>query len=478
MDKKYYTTIGLEIHAELKTNTKMFCSCKNDPDETRPNVNICPVCTAQPGALPVINKEAVRQVVRVGLAIGATIAEDFTEFDRKNYFYPDIPKGYQISQYKYPIVSGGHLADFDVTRVHLEEDTGNSKHDRGDFSLVDFNRAGVPLMELVTEAHTFASPEEAGTAAARFAREYQLLLWYLGASEANMEKGEMRVEANISVSDDPNKWGTKVEVKNLNSVRSAERAIKYEVSRMIELIEEGRGAEIVQETRGWDENKQATFSQRTKEDSQDYRYLPDPDLPKLVLKELFDIAKLKETLPELPVAKRLRYKNEYGIKDEDIETFINDPVLGQWFEEVASLLSADKEKIRLATNYCTTDLVGLLKNSKNAHRPKPAYYAELIGMLIENKISSRGAKDILAELVVADLSPMEIASTKDLLQKNDEGALKVIAQKIIDANPAVVATYKAGKENAIMSLVGQIMKETGGSANPQLARQILIDLIK
>ncbi len=484
MDKKYYTTIGLEIHAELKTNTKMFCPCKNDPDETRPNVNICPVCTAQPGALPVINKEAVRQVVRVGLAIGATIAEDFTEFDRKNYFYPDIPKGYQISQYKYPIVSGGHLADFDITRVHLEEDTGNSKHDRGDFSLVDFNRAGVPLMELVTEAHTFASPEEAGTAAARFAREYQLLLWYLGASEANMEKGEMRVEANISVSDDPKKWGTKVEVKNLNSVRSAERAIKYEVERMIELIEEGRGTEIVQETRGWDENKQATFSQRTKEDSQDYRYLPDPDLPKLVLKELFDIAKLKETLPELPVAKRLRYKAEYGIKDEDIETFINDPALGQWFEEIAEKIKKSVDDIplqlalQIAANFITTDYIGIKKANQAALLPNSAHFAELVVLFCRRTISSRAAKDMLARLTVEDFSPEIYANKNNLLQKNDEGALKVIAQKVIDANPAVVATYKAGKENAIMSLVGQIMKETGGSANPQLARQILIDLIK
>ena len=483
MEPTYYTTIGLEIHAELKTKSKMFCGCKNDPDETIPNKNICPVCTAQPGALPVINKEAVKQVVRVGLAIGATIAEDFTEFDRKNYFYPDIPKGYQISQYKYPIVSGGRLADFAITRIHLEEDTGNSKHDRGDFSLVDFNRAGVPLMELVTDAHTFNTADEAAVAAGRFAREYQLLLWYLGASEANMEKGEMRVEANISVSTDPKKWGTKVEVKNLNSIRSAERAIRYETLRMIELIEAGRENEIIQETRGWDENKQATFSQRSKEDSQEYRYFPDPDLPKLVIKELFDLETLRKELPELPDAKRIRYKNDYGIKNEDIETFVNDPELGKWYETVMQEISKnDSEAIiliaQIAANFTTSDYLGIKKANPAARLPSANYFAELVTMFYHNEISSRAAKDILVLLTEKDFSPKNYASEHNLLQKNDEDELKVLAQKIINENETVVATYKAGKENAIMSLVGKIMKETGGSANPQLARQILIDLIK
>src|SRR5665811_1748167 len=279
---KYYYTIGLEIHAELSTNTKMFCVCKNNPDEKNPNVNICPVCMAHPGALPVINKQAIENVIKVGLALDGTIA-DFTEFDRKNYFYPDIPKGYQISQYKYPIVLGGKLDSFDITRIHLEEDTANNKHLEGDtsaslstgFSLIDFNRAGVPLMELVTEPHTFESIEETAKSATRFAKEFQLVLLYLGVSEANMEKGEMRVEANISVSTNAKKFGTKVEVKNLNSFRSVERAVKYELERMEKLLDENKASEIVQETRGWDENKQTTFSQRSKESSEDYRYFPD-----------------------------------------------------------------------------------------------------------------------------------------------------------------------------------------------------------
>ncbi len=477
MQKKYYTTIGLEIHAELKTQTKMFCVCKNDPDEEKPNINICPVCMAHPGTLPVINKKAVESVIKVGLALGANIA-DFTEFDRKNYFYPDIPKGYQISQFKYPIVSGGHLAGMDVTRVHLEEDTANNKHDRGDFSLIDFNRAGVPLMELVTEPHTFINPNDAAKTASNFAKEFQLILRYLGVSEANMDKGEMRVEANVSVSEDPKKMAKNyVEVKNLNSFRSAERAIKYEVDRMIELLENGKGDEIVQETRGWDEGKQKTFSQRKKESSHDYRYFPDPDIPKLKLHEAFDLDKMKKELPELPSAKRARYKNDFGIKDEDIEVFVNDTGLGFWFESVAGIL-IDKEKIKIASNYITSDFAGLKKANLEIKLPNTENFAELIGLVTENKISSRAAKDILAMIVIKDESPLKIAIEKDLLQKNDEGAIKEIAQKIIDANPKVVADYKGGKENALMSLVGQIMKETKGSANPAIAKQVLLDLLQ
>lgn len=491
---KYYPTIGLEIHAELKTNTKMFCGCKNDPDEERPNINICPVCMAHPGALPVPNKQAIENVIKVGLAIGGKIA-DFSEFDRKNYFYPDIPKGYQISQYKYPIVSGGNLAGMEVTRIHLEEDTANNKHDRGDFSLVDFNRAGVPLMELVTEPHVFKTDEEAAKAASNFAKELQLILWYLGVSEANMEKGEMRVEANVSVSDNIKAFelnqpvglsgrmeaisalGTKVEVKNLNSFRSVERAIKYEVDRMIKLLEEGKGDEIVQETRGWDESKQKTFSQRKKEGNADYRYFPDPDLPKMKLHEAFDLNKMKNELPELPSLKRARYQKDFGIKDEDIEAYINDPVLGAWFEEVVKILNA-KDLAKVASNYITTDYIGLKKSKPEIKYPSAKNFAELISLLGENKISSRAAKDILAMIVENDESPLKIATEKNLLQSNDTGALKEIAQKIIDANAKVVADYKGGKEQALMSLVGQIMKETKGSANPAVAKEVLIDLLK
>lgn len=476
---KYYYTVGLEIHAELKTKTKMFCGCLNNPDEVKPNVNVCPVCMAHPGALPVPNKKAIEGVIKVGLALGSTIA-DFSEFDRKNYFYPDIPKGYQISQFKYPIVFGGSLANMDITRIHLEEDTGNNKHfDKdGGYSLIDFNRAGVPLMELVTEPHTFEDPEEAAKTASNFAKEYQLLLWYLGASDANMEKGEMRVEANVSVSTEQGKLSSKyVEVKNLNSFKTVEKAIKYEYERMIELIEAGQVDEIVKETRGWDEAKQKTISQRKKEGALDYRYFPDPDLPKMYLHEAFPLEKMKSELPELPVAKRARYKNDFGIKVEDIEVYINDPILAEWFEKVAGILK-DKEKTKVASNYITSDYIGLKKGNPEIKLSSVENFAELISLVTESKISSRGAKDILAMIVLHDESPLKIATEKNILQSNDEGALKVIVEKIIGENSEVVAIYKGGKENAIMSLVGKIIKESNGSANPQIVIKLLKEMLK
>ena len=470
MSKQYYTTIGLEIHAELKTNSKMFCGCKNDPDQELPNVNICPVCMAHPGTLPVINKKAVESVIKVGLALGSNIA-DFTEFDRKNYFYPDIPKAYQISQYKYPIVSGGSLKGVEITRVHLEEDTATSKHDRGDYSLVDFNRAGVPLMELVTEP-VIHSAKQAGD----FGRELQTVLRYLGVSEANMEKGQMRVELNISISEDPKVFGTKVEVKNINSFKAMERAAEYEIKRMGALLDEGRGEEIVQETRGWDENKQSTFSQRKKENANDYRYFPDPDLPKLFLNKIFDIEKMRSELPELPETRRNRYRNNYGIKDEDIESYIVDSELGAWFEGVANILK-NKDIIKIASNYITSDYLGLKKVNVEVRLPSIKNFAELVEMVSKGEISSRGAKDILAMIVINDESPIKIANEKGLIQNHDEGALKEIVQKVIDANPTVVETYKGGKENAIMSLVGQVMKESKGSANPQMVQKLLKELL-
>ncbi len=465
---EYKTTIGLEIHAELNTKTKMFCNSKNDPEEKRPNVNICPVCLAHPGTLPVINKEAVKRVIKVGLALGANIA-DFTEFDRKNYFYPDIPKGYQISQYKYPIVSGGIFNNVKITRVHLEEDTAVSKHDRGDYSLVDFNRAGVPLMELVTEPVLHTAED-----AAAFAKELQLLLRYLGVSEANLEKGEMRVEPNISVST-TDELGTKCEVKNLNSFKSVERAINYEVARHIALLE--KGEKIAQETRGWDEAAQKTFSQRLKEDSHDYRYFPDPDLPKLKLSEAFDLEEMKKELPELPVQKRERYVKDFGIKSEDVETYVGDPKLASFFESVISGFGGDKSKIKIASNYITSDLLGLLKNNEHAVWPEADMFAELVGMIAENKVSSRGAKDILAVMVSSGGTPMNIAEEKGLLQKSDEGEIKIAAEKVITNNQKAVDEYKAGKESSIQFLVGQLMKETKGSANPAVAQKILRELL-
>lgn len=474
-NSKYKTTIGLEVHAELKTKTKMFSNSKNDPDETRPNVNINPVDLAHPGTLPTINKKAVEHVIKVGLAVDGQIA-NFTEFDRKNYFYPDIPKGYQISQYKYPIVSGGNLSVVALTRIHLEEDTGLSKHDRGDFSLVDYNRAGIPLMELVTEPVIHSAKE-----AVEFAKSLQLLLRTLGVAEANLEKGEMRVEANISVSD-TDKLGTKVEVKNLNSFRSVERAIDYEVNRMIDLLESGKGDEIVQETRGWDENKERTFSQRKKETADDYRYFPEPDLPKMMLHEVFDLDEMKMELPELPWEKKERLKN-LGLSEDAANILTSDVALALFFDEVTvghPDESQDPDLIKLSSNYITSDLLALLKD--DGKLPHPSNFNKLMKMISEGLVSSRGAKDILAILVKEDKpasakassgrDPEEIANEMGLLQKSDESELKAIIEKIISDNESVVAEYKAGKEASLQFLIGQGMKATKGSANPQVLKKL------
>ena len=466
MAEEYKVTVGLEIHAELKTATKMFCACRNDADQKEANTNICPVCMAHPGTLPVINREAVHKVLQVGTALGSKLAYDYTEFDRKNYFYPDIPKGYQISQFKYPLVSGGALAGVALTRIHLEEDTARSQH-TGDKSLVDYNRAGVPLMELVTEPVI----HDAATAGI-FAKELQLLLRYLGAGDANMEKGEMRVEANISVSKTEN-LGTKVEVKNLNSFKSVERAIAYEVTRQSKLLTEG-GA-VVQETRGWDDVKQSTFSQRKKESSHDYRYFPDPDLPKLVLSEIpeFSSEILQSELPELPWQKRERYIKE-GIPAEYVEMFVTDERYGALFEETAKLEPSAK---KLIANYIGTDIAGLVAKSGEegfAHIT-PAGLGVLIKGVSEGTVSSRGAKDAIAEVFAHGGDLGEVS--KKYVQQSDSGALAAIAQKVVDANPSVVAEYKAGKESVMQFLVGQGMKESKGSANPAALREAILKLI-
>lgn len=453
----YVPTIGLEVHAELKTLSKMFCGCKNDPHEGEPNTHTCPVCLAHPGTLPVPNEAAIKKVLMFGTAVGANLAT-YTEFDRKNYFYPDIPKAYQISQYAYPFVSDGELAGVKLTRVHLEEDTARSLHDRGDYSLVDFNRAGVPLMELVTEPVI----HDAKTAGA-FARELQLLLRTLKISDANMERGEMRVEANISVSKTA-EFGTKVEVKNLNSFKSVEGAIDFEIKRQIELLE--KGEEVVQETRGWDEVNLRTFTQRVKETAKDYRYFPDPDLTKM------DISKtpLAEITVKLPNEKRELYRN-LGLTSAVIEQIISDSNLDTFFITLIEEHSLnDSDSLKLAANYLTSDILSILSNddSKSFEQLNPAHFIELIAMLRNNDINSRIGKDLLPELFGSSESPRDIATKRNLLQISDASALEGIVSEIIAANPAVVAEYKAGKEASIQFFVGQGMKATRGSGNPAM----------
>lgn len=466
MSTPYITTIGLEIHAELHTNSKMWCGCKNDPKAVKPNTNICEVCMAHPGTLPVANKEAIKKVIQVGLAVGSKIA-DFTEFDRKNYFYPDIPKGYQITQYLLPIVSGGSINGVELTRIHLEEDTAKSSHEHG-MTLVDYNRAGVPLMELVTEPVIHSAEQ-----AVAFARALQQILRYVGASEANMDMGQMRIEANISVSKDPNKFGTKCEVKNINSFASVEGAIRYEVERHIALLEEG--GEVVQETRGWDEIKLETFSQRKKENAHDYRYFPDPDLPKLYLSKLFDIEQLRKEIPELPESRRIRMTAS-GLKDDTVEIIINDPSIANYFDHVT--ISKDQAYQTLAANYLVADIFGLLKKENKElvaeNFPSAPSFISLLDMIQQGELSSRGAKDLLPLMLTnKTLDVKKTAEEKGFIQKSDPELLKAIVEEVVKENPAQVAEYKSGKESMFMFFVGQCMKKSKGAGNPAMFQELL-----
>lgn len=469
---KYFPTIGLEVHAELHTKSKMFCGCKNAPHGAEPNTHTCPVCLAHPGTLPVPNKEAIKMVLQFGQAIGATKA-DFSEFDRKNYFYPDIPKAYQISQYAFPFLTGGELAGVKLTRVHLEEDTARSSHDQGEESLVDFNRAGVPLMELVTEP-VLHDAKTAGD----FARELQLLLRTLGISEANMEKGEMRVEANISISPTEGKLGTKVEVKNINSFKAVEAAIDFEITRHQQLLDQGEV--ITQETRGWDENKSRTFSQRSKETAKDYRYFPDPDITKLKTSEIpeFQDSALAEKMPILPNKKRELY-SQYKISDQMIETIIADKYTDDLFVQTLKILVANNKQgaVQLAANYASVDIPAL-RDTQGENGPvdrplHPKQFAELITLLHDGVIGSRGAKDLLPMLFGMETIVEELATKQGVIQKSDPAALQAIVEQVVSENPQQVAECQAGKEAVLKYLVGQGMKLSKGSANPAVLEQLL-----
>jgi aspartyl-tRNA(Asn)/glutamyl-tRNA(Gln) amidotransferase subunit B len=463
----YTPTIGLEVHAELNTESKMFCGCKNEPHDAEINKNVCPVCMAHPGTLPVPNKKAIEMVFLFGRAVGAQAA-DFSEFDRKNYFYPDIPKAYQISQYAYPFLTGGQLESIELTRVHLEEDTARSQHDKGSSSLVDFNRAGVPLMELVTEP-VIHDAKVAGS----FARELQLLLRTLKISTANMEKGEMRVEANISVSK-TDTFGTKVEVKNLNSFKSVESAIEYEISRQIEMLE--KGEEIAQETRGWDEDKSRTFSQRTKETAKDYRYFPDPDIPKIISSadSVFHAARLDEIMPVLPSKKRELYGN-LGMTSEMVEVLLADSDLDDYLANALTHIGSDPALVKLTVNYLTTDVSAITGSSDLKLNDLPVtHFVELIQLVHENKIGSRVAKDLLPDLFGSEMAPEKLATDRGLLQVSDASELGPVIDQILSENEAVVEQYLAGKEASLQYLVGQGMKLSRGAANPGVLRDEII----
>ncbi len=473
-------TIGLEIHAHLKTRAKMFCSCKNSATESEPNKNVCPVCLGHPGALPTINEQGVKKVVEAGRALNCKIA-DFSRFDRKNYFYPDLAKGYQISQLKHPLCKSGYLKinekEIRINRIHLEEDTGSLIHN--DKSLVDFNRSGVPLMELVTEPDISSGKE-----ARQFAEELRLILRYLDVSDADMEKGQMRVEVNISLAEEGSDLGTKVEIKNLNSFKVVEQAVEYEIKRQAAILKKGKG--VVQETRGWNEKKQKTVSQRAKEEAHDYRYFPEPDLPPLDLNEA-PLKKEEITLrSELPQNRRERFKKEYGIEKE---LFITDKSLGNYFEKVISeglnwlknkksrVDKKEKEElVSLCCNYILSDLQGLLEGDSiegENFKITPENFAELIVLIHTEEISSKIAKKVLKEMFETGGDPSQIIKEKDLKQVKDEGKLEKIIEEVIKENEEAAEDLKSGKKEAKQYLIGQVMAKTRGKADPEAVNKII-----
>ncbi len=506
----YLPTIGLEVHIELKTRSKMFCGCKNDPNETLPNVNICPICLGYPGTLPVINKEAVQKVIQAGLSLQCKIHQH-SYFERKNYFYPDLPKGYQISQAVAPLCFGGALRIYSplekdkapkvihLDQIHLEEDTGrlmhsshikkNSENDfsQEHYSLIDFNRAGVPLMELVTKPEIHSGKE-----ARMVAEELQLIFRYLGISNADMEKGEMRVEVNISLSQNPHKLGTKVEIKNLNSLRAVERAANYEFLRQKKLLDFGE--KVVQETRGWNSKKGITISQRKKEEAFDYRYFPEPDLPPLNITPK-EIEKIKAKIPELPAEKRERFKKEYKLSDVEIEVFVRQRSLGNYFEKVISELlnwvkakeakesiseNASLKLTKLTANYILTDLQGLLSGGSvesSKFLITPENFAEFISMIYEGEISSKIAKSLLEKMFSTGADPSQIIEQQGLKLIGGKEELRKIIQQVLKENPKPVKEYQQGKTTILQFLVGKVMAKTQGRAEPLKVKKILTDLL-
>ena len=485
---EYEVVIGMEIHFEIKTKSKMFCSCTNNPEEVIPNKNVCPICAGHPGTLPTINKKAIESVIRAGLAVNCEIAT-FSNFDRKNYFYPDLPKGYQVTQYDLPLCKNGFLEvngkKIRVNRIHMEEDTGKLVHPAGTgYSLVDLNRSSVPLAELVTEADLRSS-----TDAKDFCKQLQQIIRAIGVADGDMEKGHMRCEANISLRPvGQEEFGTKVEVKNLNSFRAVERAIEYEIKRQTEVLNDG--GEIVQETRGWNADKQITFIQRKKESAHDYRYFPEPDLPPMDLTKeagIFDVEAIKNSIPELPLQKKYRLMDQYGLTEENARIFSEDYDLANAFEEVVSELEAWVEAkdidngvilklTKLSANYILTEVQRLLYVSGTAVcdcKISKENFAEFITLIYEGKVSSSGAQALLREMFDTGGDPSNILDAKGLGQMSDGDEIGKIVDAVIASNQKSVDDYKGGKENALKFLIGQVMKESKGQANPNMAEDLL-----
>jgi len=498
---KYDVIIGLEIHTEVKTKSKMFCSCANNfADE--PNINVCPICMGHPGALPLPNKEGVEKCLLLGLALNCQI-NNLSKFDRKNYFYPDLPKGYQISQYDLPLAHNGWLdigndQKIDITRIHLEEDTGKLTHNE-DSSYVDFNRAGAPLIELVTEPVIRDADQ-----AKKFCQRFQQILRYLNISDADMEKGQMRCEANISLQK-PGTWlyedgqikpigdaqlNAKVEVKNINSFRAVERAIYFEITRQSGMID--REEHISPETRGWNENKNETVSQRKKETQADYRYFPEPDIPPLVIDDQW-LDNIKHKIVELPLAKVARFQEEYGFAEADAEQLATDQKLADFTEHVMSELyewinstgdTWERQKtalVKIASGWLTTELFKHFKINNETIKDirfTAENFAELICLIHQDKINSSAGQIIFNQMYQVGGDPSQIMTDMNLQLLDNDEELEIIIKSVLLANPAQVSEFKQGKEALMMFLVGKVMAASSGKANPKILPDLINKIIK
>ncbi|MBI2237449.1 MAG: Asp-tRNA(Asn)/Glu-tRNA(Gln) amidotransferase subunit GatB [Actinobacteria bacterium] len=478
MNDEFETVIGLECHVELSTVTKMFCGCRNEFGAP-PNTNVCPVCLGHPGSLPVPNEKAIEYIVRIGLALDCRIAPH-SLFHRKNYFYPDMPKNFQISQYDLPVCVNGHLdVEVDgevrrigITRVHMEEDTGKTSHPgttgriaQAEYALVDYNRAGVPLVEVVSEPDIRSAEE-----AVAYVLELRSLLEALGVSDVRMEEGSLRVDTNISVRPrGHDEYGVKVEVKNLNSMRSLERALRFEEERQREALRAGEP--LVQETRHFDEDRGTTHSLRSKEEAFDYRYFPEPDLPPLEPDPEW-VERIRADLPELPAARRARFERDYGLKPKVAHQLAGSRAWADFFEEAVGLGAPASG----AANWMTQDLAGLL-NKRHVEladsRVTPAHVADLVRLVEEGTVSTAGAKQVLEEAFETGKPAGEIVEARGLRQVSDASALDAWVEEVVAENPGPVEQFRGGKEGVLGFLVGQVMRKSGGSANPKVAGDLL-----
>lgn len=473
---EYEAVVGLEIHCRIKTQTKLFCRCSNDIFDAEPNTHVCPICMGFPGMLPLMNEEAIVRGVKGALALGCEIPE-FSKMDRKSYFYPDLPMGYQISQYDLPVSEKGKITitfedgstkDIGVTRLHLENDAGKLTHTAGG-SLVDYNRSGIPLVEIVSEPDMRTRDE-----VSLYARQIQKIMRYVGCSDADMEKGQMRFDLNISLRPKGQaEFGTRAEVKNLNSFRSLEKAFDYEFKRQQAILESG--GTIVQETRGWDDDKEITVSQRSKEEAADYRYFPEPDIPPLILTREM-VEKLKSELPELPEVKAARYQNEFKLSAQMANDLAADIDLAAYYEAAVSISGEGKK----TANWVLSELLAILNAQSLTivdSKLSPENLGKLVKLIEDGSITGKIAKDIFEEVYEANLDPEKLVEERGLKVIEDTVELEKICQEVIDRNPQIVADFKGGKEKAFGGLVGQVMAATKGTANPKSVNEVLRNIL-